>query len=126
MTDVRHFMIRFGLISTIFDVSAFGLLHWVLAVPTDEFRSSWFVLSLLTELIALLVLRTMFPTLKSRPSGLLVWISLAMIGLGLLVVVTPIGSAIGLGLPTAMSLGAIGALAVVYALVNEVVKRRWL
>ena len=126
MHDVRRFMVRFGLVSTVFDVAAFGILHWYLRVSTGEFRSSWFVLSLLTELIALLVLRTSLPSLRSRPSTLLLAISVFMVVGGVAIVMSPLGLPLGLEPLTNASMLLIGGLAAGYATVNEVLKRRWL
>ena len=126
MHDVRRFMVRFGLVSTVFDVAAFGILHWYLRVSAGEFRSSWFVLSLLTELIALLVLRTSLPSLRSQPSTLLLAISVFMVVGGVAIVMSPLGLPLGLEPLTNASMLLIGGLAAGYATVNEVLKRRWL
>lgn len=72
---VRNFMILFGLVSTAFDLATFGLLHFAARADPATFRTGWFVVSLLTELAALLVLRTRRRFWKSRPSRLLLWSS---------------------------------------------------
>ncbi len=72
---IRRFMILFGLVSTVFDVLTFALLLLVLHADQDTFRTAWFVVSLLTELAALLVLRTRRRFWQSRPSRLLLWSS---------------------------------------------------
>ncbi|MCW5770074.1 MAG: magnesium-translocating P-type ATPase [Rhodospirillaceae bacterium] len=76
--DVRRFMLVFGLISSAFDLIAFGVL--LLAFRADEptFQTAWFLLSLLTELGVLLVLRTRGPALAGRPSQLLLWSTVAV------------------------------------------------
>lgn len=122
--DVRRFMIRFGLVSTFFDVAAFILLHWYLRVSTQEFRSSWFVLSLLTELIALLVLRTALPSFRSRPGALLLGISLLMVIAGLVCVMTAVGTPLGLQPLTMASATLILGMAAGYAVINELLKLR--
>lgn len=70
--NIRSFMLVFGLISTVFDLITFGLLLMVFHAGKDIFRSSWFLVSLLTELAVVMVLRTHLPCWKSRPSRLLV------------------------------------------------------
>lgn len=74
--EVRRFMIVFGLVSSAFDLLTFVLLLKVFHTDDDTFRTVWFLVSLLTELAVVLVLRTMQPAWKSRPSPLLLWTTL--------------------------------------------------
>lgn len=79
--EIRKFMIVFGLISSVFDLITFGLLLWVFHADETTFQSSWFLISLLTELAVVLVLRTNRPAFRSRPSRLLLWSTLAVLTL---------------------------------------------
>jgi P-type Mg2+ transporter len=72
ITDVRFFMIVFGLISTVFDLLTFALLLYLFRATEPLFQTTWFVVSVLTELAALLVLRTRNPALASSPGTTLV------------------------------------------------------
>ena len=72
---IRNFMVLFGLISTVFDLMMFALLRFLAHADPATFRTGWFVMSLLTELAALLVLRTRRRFWRSRPSRLLLWSS---------------------------------------------------
>jgi Mg2+-importing ATPase len=69
---IRHFMIMVGPISSIFDFLTFYvLLHFFRAGET-EFHTGWFVESLATQTLVLLVIRTVRSPFRSRPSwGLL-------------------------------------------------------
>jgi Mg2+-importing ATPase len=71
-------MIVFGLISSVFDLLTFGVLLYVFHAKQAVFQTSWFMISLLTELAVVLVLRTRKPAFRSRPSRLLVWSTLAV------------------------------------------------
>jgi len=77
---IRNFMITFGLVSSVFDFATFGILIYVLKVAEEQFRTGWFVESLLTELFILLILRTRRPFFKSKP-GRYMWISTLLVGL---------------------------------------------
>jgi P-type Mg2+ transporter len=77
--EIRKFMIVFGLISSVFDLITFGLLLWVFHADEATFQTSWFLISLLTELAVVLVLRTHRPVFRSRPSRLLLWSTLAVL-----------------------------------------------
>jgi Mg2+-importing ATPase len=75
---IRNFMLLFGGISSVFDGLTFVVLLLVLQVAPPEFRTAWFVESLLTELAILLVVRTQRPLFASRPSTALMWTSAAV------------------------------------------------
>jgi len=81
LKEIRKFMIVFGLISSVFDLITFGLLLWVFHADEATFQTSWFLISLLTELAVVLVLRTHRPAFRSRPSRLLIWATLAVLTL---------------------------------------------
>lgn len=76
--DVQHFMIVFGLISSVFDLVTFAILLLVFHAGQATFQTTWFVISLLTELAVVLVLRTRRSALRSRPSRLLLWTTVVM------------------------------------------------
>ena len=80
---VRRFMLVYGLTSSIFDLLTFWLLLAVFHATAAEFRSAWFVVSVVTELAVLLVLRTASPLWRSRPSGLLLASTFAVAGIAL-------------------------------------------
>jgi Mg2+-importing ATPase len=73
--EVRRFMLVFGLVSTVFDLLAFALLLNVFESDESTFQTAWFVVSLLTEVAVVMVLRTEGPAWRSAPRGLLVWTS---------------------------------------------------
>jgi Mg2+-importing ATPase len=76
MRTIRRFMIIFGLQSSVFDFATFGLLYYVFHASPEEFRTAWFMESLLTEILILLIIRTQRPFFKSKPSRYLLRASL--------------------------------------------------
>ncbi len=64
---IRDFMIIFGLVSSVFDYLTFGMLLFVVRASPEQFRTGWFIESLLTELVIALVVRTRGPFFRSRP-----------------------------------------------------------
>jgi Mg2+-importing ATPase len=92
---IRNFMFVFGAISSVFDFATFGLLFWLGESP-DIFRTGWFLVSLFTELVILLVMRTHQPFLKSRPSTALLVSTIAVAAFTLALVTLPIGRPFGL------------------------------
>ena len=65
--EIGRFMLVFGLVSSVFDLCTFGVLLKVFGAGVEEFRTGWFVESLLTELAVALVVRTRQPCYRSRP-----------------------------------------------------------
>ena len=84
---IQRFMFTFGLISSVFDYLTFSVLLLGFQTPQELFQSSWFVLSILTELLTLLVIRTKKPFYKSRPAPILLF---STIGVGILTLLIPI------------------------------------
>ena len=54
--------------------NTFGTLIYIVKAAPEEFRTGWFVESLLTELLITLVLRTRRSIFKSKP-GFYLWLS---------------------------------------------------
>ena len=92
--SIRDFMVVFGITSSAFDFLTFGILRLVFNAQAEEFRSGWFLLSLMTELAVMLILRTRRPFLRSRPGKWLLRTSAITAVAGLVTVLVPIG---GLG-----------------------------
>ena len=76
---IRRYMILFGLTSSLFDLLTFAVLLLLYRAKESEFQTAWFVVSLMTELAVVLVLRTRNRPWKSRPSRLLLWSISAML-----------------------------------------------
>ena len=83
---IRNFMVTFGLISSAFDYLTFAVLLAGFKADQQLFQSGWFVLSILTELLVMLVMRTQKPFIKSKPAPLLLYSS---IGIGLVTLILP-------------------------------------
>jgi Mg2+-importing ATPase len=77
LVEVRRFMVVFGLVSSVFDLLTFWLLLRVFHADEATFRTMWFLVSLLTELAVVLVLRTQRPAWRSLPSPVLLATTLA-------------------------------------------------
>jgi Mg2+-importing ATPase len=75
---IGHYMVEFGLLSSLFDVLTFAALLWLFSAPAELFRTGWFVESLLTELVIALVVRTRRPFFRSRPGKLLLYSTLGV------------------------------------------------
>jgi len=93
---IRNFMLVFGLISSVFDYLTFGVLLFIFHTAPTEFRTGWFIESLMTELVIALVVRTRKPFYQSRP-GHLLWLSTLLIAaITLLLPYLPFAGLLGL------------------------------
>jgi hypothetical protein len=85
---IRKFMITFGLVSSVFDYLTFGVLLFLLHATPDQFRTGWFLESVASASLIVLVIRSRKPFFKSRPSRylstatLLVVVVTLTVGLG--------------------------------------------
>ena len=92
---VRNFMVVFGLVSTVVDYLTFGaLLYWPRATE-QEFQSGWFIESLMTELVIVLVIRTERPFFRSRPGTVLLASTLVVAGTTIFLPYTALGAMFG-------------------------------
>jgi Mg2+-importing ATPase len=126
--DIRfigRYMIEFGVLSSMFDFLTFGALLVMFRATPEVFRTSWFVESLLTELVVALVMRTRRPFFRSRPGTLLLESTIALIILALAIPYLPFVGVFGfVPLPGGL-LATIGLITVLYVAATEVQKRRF-
>jgi Mg2+-importing ATPase len=123
--EVRRFMVVFGLLSTAFDLLTFWLLASVWGAGEAEFQTAWFVVSLLTELAVVLVLRTRGPAWASRPGRLLATTTVVVGAATLAVPYVPALQALfGFVALPAMLMAALLGIVLAYLLSTEALKRR--
>lgn len=92
---IRRFMIAFGLLSSVFDYLTFAVLIWVLKVREAAFQTGWFVESVLSACLVVLVVRTRLPFFRSRPSRALL-VATLLVGFAVLVLpLTPLAPLLG-------------------------------
>ncbi len=119
---IRNFMMTFGLVSSVFDYATFGVLH-LLGATAQQFRTGWFLESVVSAALIVLVIRTRKPFFLSRPSRSLTAATLLVVVATLLLPWTPLAAVFGftpLGLPY---LGALGAVVAAYIVTAEMTKR---
>lgn len=122
---IRRFMIVFGVQSSLFDYLTFGALLLIFQAGEGVFQTGWFVESMLTEVLALLIIRTTRPALKSRPSRWLWWTSIGTVILTVALPYWRVGQWIGLQPLPLTLLGFMIGLAALYGILVEATKRRF-
>jgi Mg2+-importing ATPase len=122
---VRRFMITFGLLSSLFDYMTFGVLFLVAGARPTAFRTGWFVESVISAALVVLVVRSKQPLGRSRPGRSLVRATLFCVAATALLPFSPLAGPLGLERPRPVVLALIGCIVAVYVVSAELLKRRF-
>jgi len=122
---IRRFMLTFGLVSSIFDYLTFGALLWILDASPEQFRTGWFIESVISASAIVLVIRTRRPFFSSTPGLALTLATLAVAVLTLLLPLLPIASAFGLTPMPPSFLLLLAAILAGYVLTAEMAKKQF-
>jgi Mg2+-importing ATPase len=87
---IKKFMIVFGLISSIFDYLTFGVLIYFLKADEKLFQTGWFLESVISATLIVLVVRTRLSFFKSLPGRYLTIATLFVVAFVLLIPFTPV------------------------------------
>ena len=121
---LKHFMIVFGLASSIFDFITFFVLYKVFHLYGGGFQTGWFLESFLTQTIVIFFIRSEKSIFKaSRPHKALVYTSFSIILLAWTIALSHIGSLFGfMPLPKVVLL-TIVAISLGYFVLVECIKK---
>ena len=120
---IRRFMLTFGLISSIFDYATFGLLVFMFHASEAQFRTGWFLESVVSATLIVLVIRTRKPCFKSRPGTHLAIATLLVVAATLALPFTPLAGLFGFTpLNVSWILPLVGVVAL-YVVTAEIAKR---
>lgn len=125
ITFIRKFMLTFGLVSSLFDYLTFGALLFVLHASPEEFRTGWFVESVISASAIVLVIRTRRTAFTSWPGRYLVLATLVVACATLLLPYTPIAKPLGLTPMPVSFLLLLAWILICYVLIAELVKQRF-
>jgi P-type Mg2+ transporter len=119
---IRKFMITFGIVSSVFDFLTFGLLLVVLHATQVQFRTGWFIESVVSASLIVLVIRSRKPFLRSRPGKYLLTAILAMVILTFILPFTPVAGIFSFSPLPVHVLLLISLIILLYIITAEVVK----
>jgi Mg2+-importing ATPase len=120
---IRNFIIVFGIVSSAFDFLTFGALLFVLKATPAQFRTGWFVESVITELLIVPVVRTQGSLFKSKPGRLLMTATVIVFAVALILPYAPLSGALGFTpLPPSFLL-VMMAITVLYVVISEETKK---
>jgi Mg2+-importing ATPase len=120
---IRRFMVIFGLISSAFDYLTFGVLLLLLHAPKGLFRTGWFVESVISASVIVLIIRSRGPFFKSMPGKYLSLATVMVVCVTLILPFTPLAGLFGLQpLPLVFLFALMGIIAL-YIFAAEIAKK---
>ena len=120
---IRKFMITFGIVSSVFDYLTFGLLLLVLHATEVQFRTGWFLESVVSASLIVLVIRSRKPSYKSKPGKYLLIATISIVVITLILPYTPLAGIFGFSPLPVPFLLFIGLIILLYIFTAEVVKK---
>jgi Mg2+-importing ATPase len=120
---IRRFMLVFGVLSSVFDYLTFAVLLWWLKAEPMEFRTGWFLESVVSAALIVLVVRTRQPLLATAPSVTLTIATACAIGTAYVLPFTPIAQTLGFHAVPASFVAAMAVIILLYIAAAEAAKR---
>jgi Mg2+-importing ATPase len=115
-------MLTFGALSSVFDFCTFAVLLFLLHAGQAQFRTGWFVESVISASMIVLVIRTRRPCYASRPSTSLLLATLCVAALTMLLPYTILGRAFGFVPLPLWLLAILGLMMTLYIATAEITK----
>jgi len=120
---IRDFMIIFGVVSSLFDFLTFAALVFVLKSGPEEFRTGWFIESVMTEVLIIVVMRTWKPFYQSRISRALLVAMIFVLLITFALPYSPLNELLGLRPLPLPSFALLVLITVLYVGASEIAKR---
>lgn len=122
---IRKFMLIFGLISSFFDYATFGVLL-LLNASVDEFRTAWFIESVVSATFIVLVIRTFKPFFTSVPSKYLLFTVAGVVIFTIFLPIMPFAHELGFTIIQNKFYLFIAIIIVLYVICVELAKKKFL
>jgi Mg2+-importing ATPase len=119
---IRKFMITFGIISSMFDFITFGLFLLILHTSEVQFRTGWFIESVISAAIIVLVIRSRKPFFRSQPGKYLLIATMSILIITLILPYSPFSGVFGFSPLPFSFLIYIGLIIITYIFTAEIVK----
>jgi len=126
--EIGKFMLYIGPISSIFDIVTFLVMWFVFQANTLDkaplFQSGWFIVGLLTQTLIVHMIRTeKIPFIQSHASAPVIWMTVLIMGLGVVIPYTPFGTYLGFVPLPAVYFFWLTLIILGYSLLTEIIKR---
>jgi Mg2+-importing ATPase len=120
---IRNFMVVFGVVSSIFDFLTFAALVFIIRATPEQFRTGWFVESVMTEVLIIFVMRTWKPFYQSKPARSLLISGFLVLVVTLALPFSPLSGILGFTPLPVSTLLLLGLITCGYAGASELAKR---
>ena len=126
LREIKRFMWSYGLLSSVFDFTTFGVLILIFHAHESVFQAGWFLESILTQIFVVYIIRTRLkPFRESKPAALLVVSTLCVGLVAALTVLLPVRSLFHFGMLRATQVGALAVVIAAYLVCAELIKKRF-
>lgn len=122
MRGLIRFAAIMGPLSSLFDFLTFGMLILVFKAAPEEFRTTWFLESMVTQILVIFIIRTNGRPWRDLPRPMLAASSLLALFVAVVLPFTPIGAWFGFVVPPFAVLASIGGLVLIYLILAELLK----
>lgn len=120
---IQRFMLVFGILSSVFDYLTFGALLFLLHASEAGFRTGWFMESVVSASLIVLVIRTRRPFFKSKPSKYLLVATLIIVAVSIILPYTHLGKLFAFTTLHPIFLLVMGIIVALYILSAEIAKK---
>lgn len=120
---IKRFMLAFGILSSVFDYMTFGVLLYLFHAKEQEFHTGWFIESVVSATLIVLIVRSQKPFFKSKPSPCLAIASVLVAALVIIIPSTPLAELFGFTPVSLLLYGVILSIVALYILSAELMKR---
>src|ERR1700733_4687625 len=122
MSGLIRFAAIMGPLSSLFDFLTFGVLVFVFNASPAEFRTTWFLESMATQILVIFIIRTNGPPWQDLPRPALAASSLVALIVAMVLPFTPVGGWFGFEAPPPTMLVGTGVIVIVYLVTAELLK----
>jgi Mg2+-importing ATPase len=119
---IRSFMIVFGIHSSIFDFLTFYAMYFYFRLTESAFQTSWFIESVMTELLILFIIRTKRSFTKSKPGKLLMLITAVAVLITALLPVSPLAPLLGFSIAHTRQVIVLVIILLLYVITADLLK----
>jgi Mg2+-importing ATPase len=119
---IRNLMVLFGAESSVFDLATFALLVYYFKASAAQSQSAWFVESVISEILILLIIRSPRPLFNSSPGKYLLGVSLLLIAAVVYIPFSFVADSLGLVPIQPTILTAVAVIVTLYCIVTEITK----